>query len=1530
MKTKLFILLLLHFTLNNYKVYGNAEGNSIYVLFKKGKLDSLIKNSNLLNKSSDVFDIFNNLYTNYIDDVKPLSKIKDFRFPDLFKLKLKLNVNEVEIITILNNTNLFEFVELEPKYKFYFTPNDLNTNKQYSHSKIKSNQAWDLAKGNRNIVLAIVDDAVDTSHTDLRTQIWRNKTEIKNNGIDDDGNGYIDDWFGWDAADGNNNPNPPSYANSTNFNHGTHCAGIAAASTNNNNGIASIGFNLSIMPVKIGRDIDNSIQNAFEGVEYAILNGANTISMSWGGGAYSNAMQMLFDYARSKDIVCVAAAGNDGKQNMKYPAAYRNVISVGSTDNADKVSGFSNFGNWLDVFAPGSDIYSTVPGNSYVNLSGTSMACPLVAGLCGLMKAYKPDASAIEIEQCLKSSCDDITALNSNKSGLLGAGRINAYESLLCLKKLRADFKSDSRSVCQGQSVQYSDLSSGNPITRVWKFEGGNPAVSSIANPIVTYNITGEYKVELIVNDGLQSDTSIMVKHIKVYTPSVRFTGNKLIEKGSISFFTAHFTGDAPFMLIYTDGINIDTIENIFDTTYDIVKTVNENTVYWPLKIYDNNCVGIPFDTAKFKVTNSKCNSEGKFIVNFGSGRSESFFFSYETKKNEYITFGHSDSLGNNDVVIQKIINGNIISGNILRSSNKNEEIYGADKLTNGFLIYGRQLNGTLGDEDAMLIKVDNNGNYIWSKLYGGSNKDFFYRSGEFNKNLILAGSTMSFGSGHEDIFLLKLDSNGNIIWSRSIGNDKYNRTLGFDIMKSGNFFVGSQRLESTGFIPVVLKLNQNGDILKCKEIPANYNSDFFSIKSHNGFLYLGARIRINSGTDLDILLMKVDTSLNTVYWSKQIYTASNEQVLDIEFDNLGNVLLTGISQGLGIGGQDGWIFKISPNGSILSSAVFGQSLDEIINSIENTADGGIILTGQSRSNVFSNNNVNGYLQKFDCEFKSCNLYSDIFNKKQLTYTLIDHSFNSVSGASSTNLTLNTTPFKLRSKYLCADTVSKQNIPCRLKADFGFEALCAGTASSFYDKSIDSNNRTIRSRKWIFDNEVIEGPAEIKYAFTAPGMHTVSLYIHSGDTVLCSEIVSKQVWISDSLKVEVYNDTIVCVNDSATLGVKSLFCGTAPFTYKWSPANGLDKTNAATVKAAPVSPAVYTLTVTDANGKTAVKSMQVGIDGSCCRSYAGINIPDKELCPGQSGLILDNSRSGAGTTYKWKFMPDATPAASNQKDPPPVSFSGPGLKTIELVITDACGTDTAVEYLAMNELPPAYAGRDTGICFNYPVQLGEQGLAGLKYIWKPALYLNSDRRPDPTSLPQAAISYVLEVTDLYTSCINTDTVYIKKMPTPPLQGLSDTVKCDGMAVSIAIPVQNGIQYSWFDATASNPKLFMQAGTYWLKAATSCTDTTVYFTISDTACNCIVFLPNAFTPNDDVLNDGFGPESSCELKDYQIMVFNRWGEIIWISENPTDKWDGTYKGETVCNGVYFYTISYRRIVLNSSKFELKKGFVEVLK
>ncbi len=366
----------------------------------------------------------------HIIQIEKPFKTEDAEVQKLYRVSF-LNYDSLySFVNHLQKENYIEFAHSCPVYQKFSTPNDINSRQSWIFQSISMDNAWGLV-GNNKSTIAIVDDGVKIDHPDLN--IWTNPKEIDSNKIDDDTNGFVDDVHGYDVADNDNNPIPPV---SQFWTHGTHTAGIAGANTNNNLGIASVSYNtVSIIAVKCTTQ-PVVLTHAEEGLDYAIKAGANIISLSWGGKDTSlyKTLHTLLDAAHKKNIILVAAGGNDGEDSVNYPAGFDHVIAVGSTGVNDIVSKNSNYGNYIDLMAPGDTIYSTVVYSPYYGtLSGTSMSCPMVAGLCGLMLSVKPTLTSDQIEICLKATADNIDNTNNIKyKNKLGAGRINAVNAMQC------------------------------------------------------------------------------------------------------------------------------------------------------------------------------------------------------------------------------------------------------------------------------------------------------------------------------------------------------------------------------------------------------------------------------------------------------------------------------------------------------------------------------------------------------------------------------------------------------------------------------------------------------------------------------------------------------------------------------------------------------------------------------------------------------------------------------------------------------------------------------------------------------------------------------------------------------------------------------------------------------------------------------------------------------------------------------------------------------------------------------------------
>ncbi|MBI3449035.1 MAG: S8 family serine peptidase, partial [Acidobacteria bacterium] len=292
---------------------------------------------------------------------------------------------------------------------------------------IRAEQAWDVSTGSRSVRVAVIDTGIDFNHPDLAANIWTNPGEIPGNGIDDDHNGFVDDVHGWDFVNGDANPMDDN-------GHGTHVSGTIGALGNNGVGVVGVNWRVSLVPLKfLDGSGSGTTAGAIAAIDYGVALGVDVMSNSWGGGGFSQALLDAIRGAAAAEVVFVAAAGNDGTNNdliPHYPSSYDspNIIAVAATDASDRLASFSNYGvTSVDIGAPGVNILSTFPGNSYGQLSGTSMATPHVSGAAALIRALSPAIGAVEVKRLLMDSADRISALAGRT---VSGGRLNAFMAI--------------------------------------------------------------------------------------------------------------------------------------------------------------------------------------------------------------------------------------------------------------------------------------------------------------------------------------------------------------------------------------------------------------------------------------------------------------------------------------------------------------------------------------------------------------------------------------------------------------------------------------------------------------------------------------------------------------------------------------------------------------------------------------------------------------------------------------------------------------------------------------------------------------------------------------------------------------------------------------------------------------------------------------------------------------------------------------------------------------------------------------------
>ena len=297
---------------------------------------------------------------------------------------------------------------------------------------IDAPEAWDVARGSSSVVVGVIDTGIDFTHPDLAAAQWTNPGEsctgCRTDGIDNDGNGYVDDWRGWDFVNEDNDP-------FDDHSHGTHVAGTIGGVADNGLGVAGVGA-VSLVALKfLSGGGSGTTADAVRAVNYANALGIPITNNSWGGGGYSQALYDAIRDADARGSLFVAAAGNDATDNdigPHYPSNYDlpNVISVAATNSSDQLADFSNYGDGtVDLAAPGDNVYSTIPGGAYDWYSGTSMATPHVAGALALAKSQFPSATGMSLKALVLRSVDPKSSLSGR---VASGGRLNVDTAVRC------------------------------------------------------------------------------------------------------------------------------------------------------------------------------------------------------------------------------------------------------------------------------------------------------------------------------------------------------------------------------------------------------------------------------------------------------------------------------------------------------------------------------------------------------------------------------------------------------------------------------------------------------------------------------------------------------------------------------------------------------------------------------------------------------------------------------------------------------------------------------------------------------------------------------------------------------------------------------------------------------------------------------------------------------------------------------------------------------------------------------------------
>lgn len=375
-------------------------------------------------------------------DVKKTSKIlkkkhlKPTSLDRTFSIYLKTDKYKENVTKALQQTAYFEYVESrENKINMPLSiPNDPFaapvTGSQYYLEQINAYKAWDVSKGDTNVVICVVDNGIDWNHPEVKTKIKRNQADPFD-GIDNDNDGFIDNSMGWDVANNDAFPEDSTGVRA----HGTSVAAIAAGLSNNNLGIASVGYNCKFIPIKIFKDGNPAGNEAYDGVIYAAEHGCKVINLSWGQvGGFSQYEQAVINYAAiDNDAVVVAASfPKEGDFVFTTPGDYENVLSVVGLQANSLKGNPQSYHYWLDVSVPTNDIITADLNSGYRTTSGVSLGVPMVSGAAALARSVHPDLNSTQIQELLRVTSTNIDTIGTNKNykEKIGKGRLDVFKAL--------------------------------------------------------------------------------------------------------------------------------------------------------------------------------------------------------------------------------------------------------------------------------------------------------------------------------------------------------------------------------------------------------------------------------------------------------------------------------------------------------------------------------------------------------------------------------------------------------------------------------------------------------------------------------------------------------------------------------------------------------------------------------------------------------------------------------------------------------------------------------------------------------------------------------------------------------------------------------------------------------------------------------------------------------------------------------------------------------------------------------------------
>lgn len=1382
-------------------------------------------------------------------------------------------------LKMLGNLSGVALAEIIPVYTFSYTPNDLGPS-QYSLIVTHAQAAWDLSTGDANIKVAVVDDAFRINHNDLQYQWAVNTGEIPGNGIDDDGNGYIDDVSGWDAADNDNDPNPPVFSDSD-WTHGTHVAGIVGADTDNGTGIASIGFNISMIPVK-STNASPSVTHGYEGLDYAINSGAQIISMSWGGPQFSAAGQALADAAYANGILCIAAAGNNNSIVPMYPCNLNHVLCVGATDQNDVRASFSNYGSHVDVMAPGVDIISCLGGaaDSYGEMSGTSMATPFVSGLCALMLSQNPMLTPDEVQECLENTCDNINAQNPGYIGNIGAGRVNALQAMLCVSAVYASFESDVQYQCPGGEVHFSDLSMNDPTSWSWTFPGGTPATSTAQNPTVTYNTAGVYDVTLQVSNANGTHTVTYPNYIEIDTPEASITGSTIITDQMDTWLIVEMTGSGPWSIEVSDGTSTTVYADIETSPFQFQVEPNQTTNYTLVAFWNNECAGTMTGQATVTVIPAPEAVSCYYSNIYGDAENNSGQSAVidPTDFSVYTCGSH-----NGEAMLSHFNPDGTLDWS--RKYTSAETALGLVRAPNGDIIFTAS-NNTDGFK---VIRCNPVGDVIWAKKYSWGYDRFPRITRTLGDTYLIAGWS-NFGGLSDNLVVIKVDNNGDLLWEAFFDSvdDQMSSVVPTD--DGGCMITGGLHIIGGNLNYFFVRLDADGNTVFKREYdssPVRDDNPTPWLLSDGSYAMAG-QVTGPAG-DLSAFISKLDANLNHE-WSFRFGGGNgDEHAYDVREDSEGNIVAA-FRMRTADAQTKPLFLKFDPDGNLIwakhQTDMKGARLEHV------SPNSFLISAAVTDSAQFGQ--LDAVIIHEDEDLSSCMFTETTVDLTPITWTGIDWPANEY-GANATIVDIIVTAETLDYQMYAACPVDCTE-DCDAEADFTLTAnqWCAPGEVSFTQIVAEGD------LEWALNGEIVSSAANPSITINDPGIHTLTLLASNDE---CTSIHSETITLS-FIDYSLISDTTICAGDSLALWAEF----EDGIDFHWSPTTGLANPNSPNTKASPSSSTTYTAHFTNADGCEVTHTVDVLIDPTCCTTWIDID-HNATVCVGEEVWFNNHTLTNGGATWTWQWPAGLGTPQSEGSEPTGIVGTTPGVFPIIVQLDDGCGSTTDTLNISVFALPVADAGADTLLCSSAPIVIGGTPLSYHTYSWSPANNLSNPESAQPLASPSESTSYVLTVEDVITGCATRDTVHLT-IDKPLNLGL-DYHGCLGDTLHLAPDLVDGT-WLWSDGSTGEQLAIGASGTYSLEYENACGIKNDFIIAEFEDCECPVYIPNAFTPNGDGINDLFKPVINCTIRSYSLMILNRQGEVLFESNDPELGWAGEFQnGEHyVQNEVYIWKLEVK--------------------